>query len=800
MRIAYDGLCFNKRTTSIERGIGYYTLSMLNEFQHSDVSGVVMVPQLGINKDLLAGNIILADMQQTDPSISLQHAGALSAAFVMGYRPDCIHVLSPFEFMGYDPVIYHNLGLPVVATLFDLIPLVFKEIYLSDPKTYKLYTERLDFYKKCTRILAISRSSANDMERLLGIDSSRIDTLPPLLSRKSLRNNKRDLNTEPVSNEKYLFYTGGDEFRKNLSGLVEAVAEVKKAGIDDIKVKIVCRIRKEVVQALEKKATVLGAPGCVEFLGYVSDEELRDLYEKAYAFIFPSLYEGLGMPVIEALEYNLPILCSNNSSLPEVSGEAALYFSPTNIEEMAQKIYDIWTKTELRAKLARNSFEQYKKLQNNSVGNALLNSYNRAIDEHPSKNLKICMVSPMPPELSGVAEYASELAATMSGVTDITVVDSMTEESEARKKIRESDVCIFQMGNSGAHMFMGPLLDERCDLLVLHDVFLLGYWYYILAHVNNDPKALIDFVCKWEGNAAADYMRAVFGGQVSLELDRLQLNDPIVSKAKAILVHNQWAAEKIRQKHPWVHTLILPHPYPPPGTDTLPNVRKQYGIDDQCFLIGSYGIVWDTKMPREIIRSFASVIKQGINSKLVFVGPVDEEYRDELIELINHLGLSNLILFTGRVEKEEFINFLNAADCVVNLRTMYKGESSRTLAQALSSGKPAIVSNIGAFSEMPDDVVIKVNNQTVEGELTEAIIKIAQDESYKNMLSKSAISFAAKHNWTYGALRYIQIASMIASAEKFKEITSCYVNMPVYARDAERLWAEGANYYASQLI
>ena len=98
----------------------------------------------------------------------------------------------------------------------------------------------------------------------------------------------------------------------------------------------------------------------VRFLGPIADEDLPALYAGAQLFVFPSLYEGFGLPVIEAMACGTAVACSHSSSLPEVAGEAALYFDPENSAEIARQIGRLLQNDELRSKMAQQSLQQAK--------------------------------------------------------------------------------------------------------------------------------------------------------------------------------------------------------------------------------------------------------------------------------------------------------------------------------------------------------------------------------------------------------------------------------------------------------
>ena len=119
--------------------------------------------------------------------------------------------------------------------------------------------------------------------------------------------------------------------------------------------------------------------------GYVADSDLPYFYSEAEAFIFPSLYEGFGLPPLEAMASGIPVLSSNTSVMPEVLGEAALYFDPTNIEDIAQAMYKLATTFRLQKELRDKGFRQAKKYSFARVAKETLAVYRRALTEPPKK-------------------------------------------------------------------------------------------------------------------------------------------------------------------------------------------------------------------------------------------------------------------------------------------------------------------------------------------------------------------------------------------------------------------------------
>jgi glycosyltransferase involved in cell wall biosynthesis len=148
----------------------------------------------------------------------------------------------------------------------------------------------------------------------------------------------------------YLFFPGHTWHHKNHRAAVSALAILCRAGAD---LTLVCTGgQREAQPALERLVAENGLEGRVLFLGYVPREAMPALYSGARCLVFPSLFEGFGLPVLEAMSCGCPVVCSNATSLPEVAGEAALLIDPNNPEAIAEAIRSVHENDGLRTSLA----------------------------------------------------------------------------------------------------------------------------------------------------------------------------------------------------------------------------------------------------------------------------------------------------------------------------------------------------------------------------------------------------------------------------------------------------------------
>jgi glycosyltransferase involved in cell wall biosynthesis len=231
---------------------------------------------------------------------------------------------------------------PVVSLIYDLIPFIYKEHYqyvhlggytpghiigYSRMKLrWVILEHRLKLYKSSNKIISISNSSKNDLiEMVPGDKPSDIKVIP--LSSGNFSQGKKSINIPELSTRRFIFYVGGADPRK---GLVEFAKSLEKLWLNHPELYVVFAGKEitltDVPEArkLNEVVSQLSKSNQVYLKGFVSDEELSWLYKNATAFVFPSRYEGFGLPVLEAMQAGCPVVAYNNSSIPEVAGNAAI--------------------------------------------------------------------------------------------------------------------------------------------------------------------------------------------------------------------------------------------------------------------------------------------------------------------------------------------------------------------------------------------------------------------------------------------------------------------------------------------
>jgi len=340
-------------TQSVEqrhRGIPRYLANQVFAVEDTD-PGIVgayatnpdlAVPDLEISRRLLAAG----KLRRSD-DVDWRRAGLLHIASPMEMTIPVRRILPPAP---------RALGVPWVATIYDLIPHLMPASHLEDPGLRRRYPARLQLVRTATAVLTLSEASRRDVTEHLGIDPERVfvigagtgEQFVPPASRETAA--AAATAAVPGLRAPFVFYIGSYEKRKNLEPLLEAWALLPEAVRARWQLALCCPLRPLERNHLLHRSAKLGIRDSVCLTGFVDDDTLLLLHQGTDLFVFPSLYEGYGLPVAEALACGAPVLASNASSLPEILGPEAL-FDPTAPETIAAALERGLTDAGLRQRL-----------------------------------------------------------------------------------------------------------------------------------------------------------------------------------------------------------------------------------------------------------------------------------------------------------------------------------------------------------------------------------------------------------------------------------------------------------------
>jgi len=272
---------------------------------------------------------------------------------------------------------------PTVVTVHDLSFLRYPHFFRPANRLY-LRTFTRASVRRARRIIAVSRHAAEETVRLLGVDRRRIDVIyhgvDPAL--RPLPPEEIDaFRREEELPERFVLYVGTLEPRKNLIRLVEAFATLRPATLRPAPILILAGARGWYFHDLFARVEQLGLKDRVIFPGYIPGDRLVYWYNAATVFAYPSLYEGFGMPVVEAQACGTPVLTSDRSALPEAAGDGALLVDPEDVEAIAEGLRQLLTNEPLRAELRQRGLDHAARLTWEKTAAETVATYRQALAE-----------------------------------------------------------------------------------------------------------------------------------------------------------------------------------------------------------------------------------------------------------------------------------------------------------------------------------------------------------------------------------------------------------------------------------
>lgn len=356
MKIGLLSWILDRQRTGIDTYLYNIVMEMINQ-DHADKISLIHYKK---SDDIIYSmvNDVIVDSIYFNPVIPIINPIKLSNA-IKETGIDVLHLPSHMV-LQINPFLI-NSDVKKILTIHDLIPIIFSK---NLPLLYKLWGPSLKLIKNRTdQIITDSKNSKNDCIKYLGIPEDKIDViyLGPDKQFKPLKNKdtiREDLKNKYDIDTRFILYVGTVELRKNIQLLIKSFYKLLNKGL---KIKLVLignlghgfKEISDIINDLDISKEVI-------FLGYVPMDDLIKFYNATDLFVFPSFYEGFGLPPLEAMACGCPVITSNTSSLPEVVGDAGIMVDPHDIDDLTDKIYQIMTDEGLRADLGRKCLDRAK--------------------------------------------------------------------------------------------------------------------------------------------------------------------------------------------------------------------------------------------------------------------------------------------------------------------------------------------------------------------------------------------------------------------------------------------------------
>jgi len=713
------------------------------------------------------------------------------SAFVAPWRADILHISHAFERtreISFPEPMQMGSGQILSSTLYNLIPLLFPERYDSLGDGFRgWYFSRVAWLKKADLLLATSESSRQDAINRLGIEPWRIATVWAGLPSSCLAEVSTSAPEGIAVNKKwkiqqpYVLYVGGDEWHKNLGGAMAAFAKLPAHIRSCHQLVIVCQSNEEFEAVHKRQAKSFGlADDNLIFTGFVSDSDLRTLYAGCAAFIFPSLYEGLGWPVLEAMACGAPVIGGNNSSIREIIARQDALFDAHSSDDTARVLHHLLTNRAFADNLRRYGLSRAKEFSFERTGRLALEAFDEAVQRKrhagvtcavegclPKKRL--ALLTPLLPAKSGISSYSAELLPFLARYFDIDVyIDEQTVSDDyCRSAFRiyhysdfeavadTYDFILYQFGNSSFHAHMFALLERFPGVVTLHDAFLSNILHYI-EYATNQPGLYRREMLYSHGPQARHWLNV--GSEQSKSeqeaLSRLPCSKRVLNQAVGIIAHSPFNLALARKHYPEGFRApfrIVNMPLALPSEiDSWEReaIRHKLGIPKSAFIIASFGHITFTKRGDLLVRCLANETLAADNRlHLVFVGQLlEDKFGNNLLRAIKQSRVEDRIRITGFVDENEYRQWLAVADIAVQLRENSRGETSKAVLDCLANGVPLILNDDDSFIDYPNDIVRKISHPMGVAELAIAIDELLSHSERRRQLGTAGREYIRKHH------------------------------------------------------
>lgn len=393
---------------------------------------------------------------------------------------------------------------------------------------------------------------------------------------------------------------------------------------------------------------------------------------------------------------------------------------------------------------------------------------------------RLAFFSPLPPSPTGIADYSADVLTLLAARHQIDVffdqetVDSSRLPSSVRLQEarafphgqeRPYDLAIYQLGNGPAHDFIYPHLLATPGLLVLHDLVL----HHARARIYLDsPEARA-----YASDPSSGALRAAALVPLQAYSDELERSYPgrgarvaeahlatsgkllpyayplfrvPVEASRFVLVHNAYMERAIREEVAAARVRIVPMPVKPleAPPDTVAALRAELGIKENDFVVGTFGLLTEEKQIATVARAVARAAVSVPRIRLLLVGEAPDPRW--LAALLAEHGVRDRTIAAGRVPMEKLGSYLALTDVVLNLRYPTARETSAALLRVLAQGRPTVISDLENLSDIPEDCVLRADLTDEEGDVTRALLRLAERPDLRARLGSRAADFIKKEH------------------------------------------------------
>ncbi|HEU4980444.1 MAG TPA: glycosyltransferase, partial [Solirubrobacterales bacterium] len=585
----------------------------------------------------------------------------------------------------------------------------------------------------------------------------------------------------------FLLYVGGRDPRKNLDGTINGygrLPEELRRAHQLVIVGNMTRLQRSELVGFAKRQGI--SADDVLLTGFVSDRDLAALYRSCVLFVFSSLYEGAGLPILEAMSCGAPVVASGVSSMPELLGDPNGTFDPTDPDDLGRCLQEALENRDRLEALRERSRRRVEIFTWERVARRTIEGYERAAEveltrRRPGRGIRpsarrrkrLAVVTPWPPQDSAAARHSRRLVEALGDHVDVDVIVSAEEPLDfdaslegVRVRIRTDaefqwahelegyDRCLYVLGGSPLHLHSLESMMRIPGVVLAHDVRLLGLYRELHHHrFLYDPYWLEDRLLRWYGERIprADLRRIPYDDP---ETQRVLMSAEVQAHAQQLLVHSHHQEGVLRLDRPRdsAPVAVVPHGVPP--VDPSGNGAGE-GEGTRVVSIGV-----DARWPR-LLEAFAELASTRPGSRLTILSRLGASEGAAMLEMAARLGIGGAVELPGPIEGEAYWKTLRAADLAIQIRGEAEGgTASEPVCDCLAARVPVIVSDLGWAAELPRPVVLPVAADCSAHELAREMVDTLEDDGLRTEIGAAQARYVVENSFPRVAERYAELLAL----------------------------------------
>ncbi len=778
--------------TTRGRGIGRYALGWCRALAAARpglIGRYLLDPELpplpGEAQDLVASGLVrYGDAPgATPPSARVFHTFSL-----LDWKVSLEQCWPPRD--GHRPALWRS------VTVFDCIPALDPIRELADAVDRRHYLSRFSLLAGADQAQVLSAGAGADLRRLTGLAPGRVVHVgaaadPRFVAPPSKAEARLDAIEATHELERpYVLYPSGSHPRKNNELLIRAFARLPGRIRRCTQLVISGSMPETTAHHFHVLSDQLGIRDCLVVTGDVPDDQLVTLYQGAELVCFPSLAEGYGLPVAEALACGTPAICSDRAPLDELL-PADLRFDPTSVMSVSLAMQRALVREAGGApvdteptpaglvrgrpvsgvlgwgEVARRSAEAVERL-------SAMRPPPRGLAR---RRPRLAFVTPLPPAESGVASYSYRLAEALIATGRLEVdlfADGPTAGQRGPDGTRSErvgafpaveamtgryDHVLYALGNSHFHLGALGALRRRRGVVISHDVRLSNLYVHEHGDLPHSLRTLSTAVRQIYGPE----MPAGLGDRTWFPPEQLRrygllLAREVIERSERYLVSSPAARELALSDVPGAYEErvdVLPFAIePPPGWERRRSPPEGGGEPP---VVAHFGIVDPSKKPGLLVAAVAELGRRLPDVRLAFVGPLAESLAAELRDGAGRLGVGEQLVLTGAVSPEEYRRWAYRASVAVQLRQVFNGEASAAVGESLAAGVATVVSDLGWMGSLPAESVVKVPVDVDAVALAGTIGALLEDGARRDALGRAGRREAERRSFAVTAEALVEI-------------------------------------------